>query len=128
MQNNADRVGRACVQSFRRYMAFCINRAACHCICIHIAVPVVDCGSVLFIVGDRTVASYCSQFIPGEIHRGLPQAEQLDKISDVYWNRFDVIYMGKIILASASPRRKMLLDWAEVEFEIRVKETDEQYP
>jgi septum formation protein len=33
-----------------------------------------------------------------------------------------------IILASQSPRRKQLLEWAEVSFEIIVKETDESYP
>lgn len=36
--------------------------------------------------------------------------------------------MKKIILASQSPRRKQLLEWAEVSFEIIVKETDESYP
>jgi septum formation protein len=36
--------------------------------------------------------------------------------------------MKKIILASQSPRRKMLLEWAEISFEVRVKETDENYP
>lgn len=36
--------------------------------------------------------------------------------------------MKKLILASQSPRRKMLLEWAEVEFEIKVKETDETFP
>ena len=33
-----------------------------------------------------------------------------------------------IILASQSPRRKQLLEWAEVSFEIIVEETDEFYP
>lgn len=36
--------------------------------------------------------------------------------------------MNTIILASQSPRRKQLLEWAEVPFEIVVKETDESYP
>lgn len=36
--------------------------------------------------------------------------------------------MQKIILASQSPRRKQLLEWAEVSFEIIVQETDESYP
>jgi septum formation protein len=36
--------------------------------------------------------------------------------------------MQKIILASQSPRRRQLLEWAEVPFEILVKETDESYP
>ncbi len=36
--------------------------------------------------------------------------------------------MNKIILASQSPRRKQLLEWAEVPFEVYVKETDEQFP
>lgn len=35
---------------------------------------------------------------------------------------------NSIILASQSPRRKQLLEWAEIPFEIIVKETDESYP
>jgi len=34
----------------------------------------------------------------------------------------------KIILASQSPRRKQLLEWAEVNFEVMVSDTDESYP
>ena len=36
--------------------------------------------------------------------------------------------MNRIILASASPRRHQLLQWAEVPYDILVKETDEMYP
>ncbi len=36
--------------------------------------------------------------------------------------------MQKIILASQSPRRKQLLEWAEIPFEIIIKSTDESYP
>ncbi|WP_290790958.1 Maf family protein [Flavihumibacter sp. UBA7668] len=36
--------------------------------------------------------------------------------------------MEKIILASQSPRRKQLLEWAEIPFEILVKETAEIFP
>jgi septum formation protein len=36
--------------------------------------------------------------------------------------------MKKIILASQSPRRKMLLQWAEIPFTVKVKETDETFP
>ena len=36
--------------------------------------------------------------------------------------------MQKIILASQSPRRKQLLEWAEIPFDIVVKETDETFP
>jgi septum formation protein len=36
--------------------------------------------------------------------------------------------MKKIILASGSPRRKMLLEWAELKFEIRVSDVDESFP
>ena len=36
--------------------------------------------------------------------------------------------MKKIILASQSPRRRQLLEWAEVPFEVIVKETAETYP
>jgi septum formation protein len=36
--------------------------------------------------------------------------------------------MNKIILASQSPRRKQLLEWAEIPFEIIVRDTDERFP
>src|SRR6476619_4441105 len=36
--------------------------------------------------------------------------------------------MANIILASQSPRRKQLLEWAEVDFDIIVQPTDETYP
>lgn len=36
--------------------------------------------------------------------------------------------MAPVILASASPRRKQLLEWAEVDFDIIVADTDESYP
>ncbi len=36
--------------------------------------------------------------------------------------------MERIILASQSPRRKQLLEWAEIPFDVMVKETDEMYP
>lgn len=36
--------------------------------------------------------------------------------------------MQPIILASQSPRRKQLLEWAEVPFTVLVKETDETFP
>lgn len=36
--------------------------------------------------------------------------------------------MNKIILASQSPRRKQLLEWAEIPFEIIIKGTSEDYP
>jgi septum formation protein len=39
-----------------------------------------------------------------------------------------IFLMNKIILASQSPRRKQLLEWAEVPFEVVVQETDENYP
>ncbi len=36
--------------------------------------------------------------------------------------------MAEIILASQSPRRKQLLQWAEIDFDIIVANTDETYP
>jgi septum formation protein len=36
--------------------------------------------------------------------------------------------MNKIILASGSPRRRQLLEWAEIPFEVVIKETDERFP
>lgn len=34
----------------------------------------------------------------------------------------------KIVLASQSPRRKQLLEWAEIDFDILTRETDETWP
>ncbi|RYD86965.1 MAG: septum formation protein Maf [Sphingobacteriales bacterium] len=36
--------------------------------------------------------------------------------------------MEKIILASQSPRRKQLLEWAEIDFDVMVSDTDESFP
>ena len=36
--------------------------------------------------------------------------------------------MKKIILASGSPRRRQLLTWAEIAFEVMTPATDESYP
>jgi septum formation protein len=36
--------------------------------------------------------------------------------------------MDRIILASRSPRRKQLLEWAELNFEVIVKDTEESWP
>lgn len=36
--------------------------------------------------------------------------------------------MQKIILASGSPRRKQLLEWAEIPFDVLVSDTDESFP
>src|SRR6218665_452137 len=36
--------------------------------------------------------------------------------------------MQKIILASGSPRRKQLLEWAEIDFEVLVSDADESFP
>lgn len=36
--------------------------------------------------------------------------------------------MDRIILASQSPRRRQLLEWAEIAFDVMVSETDESYP
>jgi septum formation protein len=41
---------------------------------------------------------------------------------------FLFLIMAPIILASQSPRRKQLLEWAEVNFEIVVSSTDESFP
>ena len=36
--------------------------------------------------------------------------------------------MERIVLASGSPRRRQLLEWAEIDFDVIVKETSESYP
>ena len=36
--------------------------------------------------------------------------------------------MKKIILASQSPRRRQLLEWAEIDFDVVISDTDESFP
>lgn len=36
--------------------------------------------------------------------------------------------MNSIVLASQSPRRRQLLEWAEIPFEVQVSQTDERFP
>ena len=45
-----------------------------------------------------------------------------------FYGFFLFLFMKKIILASQSPRRKQLLEWAEIPFDVVVKETDESFP
>lgn len=45
-----------------------------------------------------------------------------------FYGLFLFLSMKKIILASQSPRRKLLLEWAEVPFDIVVRTTDENFP
>jgi septum formation protein len=41
---------------------------------------------------------------------------------------FHTVMINTLILASQSPRRKQLLEWAEIPFEVVVSNTDETYP
>ena len=47
------------------------------------------------------------------------------KIANAVPGRF---HNRKIILASQSPRRRQLLEWAEIEFEVIIASTDESFP
>src|SRR6185295_7873198 len=62
----------------------------------------------------------------------ISQFKQYYKNRDADRHSIDGIFlfllMKKIILASGSPRRKQLLEWAEVPFEIMVRETSETFP
>ena len=49
-----------------------------------------------------------------------------DFINDLF--PFLFLVMAKYVLASQSPRRKQLLEWAEVDFEIIIEPTEETYP
>jgi septum formation protein len=49
-----------------------------------------------------------------------------DFIYVIFQNLF--LAMANFLLASQSPRRKQLLEWAEIDFEIMVHPTDESYP
>ena len=56
----------------------------------------------------------------------------MDKRGDACGDTFNdlllYLFMSRIILASQSPRRKQLLKWAEIPFEVKVSETDETFP
>src|SRR6185503_14346535 len=79
-----------------------------------------------------TLCAHIPQIVQSKNTKGLPPAQQLDQacyalryfINDI----FLFLPMNKIILASQSPRRKQLLEWAEIPFDIIVKPTSEDYP
>jgi septum formation protein len=79
-----------------------------------------------------SVVVYFFGIIQSFNNKRFSQPEQGDKISNAGRNHFHdlflFLFMKKIILASQSPRRKQLLEWAEVPFEVVVKETDETFP
>jgi septum formation protein len=57
----------------------------------------------------------------------MDQGRHADRYS--FHDLFLFLFMKpKIILASQSPRRKQLLEWAEIPFDVQVKETDEHFP
>ena len=70
--------------------------------------------------------------LPRKDASSISYTKQLNKVYHAHryfiYDLFQVLFMKKIILASKSPRRKQLLQWAEVEFDVVVKETDESYP
>src|SRR6185503_14357157 len=79
--------------------------------------------------------SFCfdiSSIVQSQNSKRLSSVKQLDKtcyadrhfINDI----FLFLPMNKIILASQSPRRKQLLEWAEVPFEVVVQDSDEHFP
>ena len=52
-----------------------------------------------------------------------------DASGNIIYAFFQLAYMKqKIILASQSPRRKQLLEWADIPFEVIVSDADESYP
>ena len=86
--------------------------------------------SIVFIIAPFVLIFL--SIIQSERSKRLSSFKQLDKTGNAYRDFindiFLFLFMNKIILASQSPRRKQLLEWAEIPFEIVVKETAEDYP
>jgi len=129
--------------------AYCMGCACCESICGNVAgyadsvagYSVRVCVAVKMVVGRWLLPGIgnCSfAFCVAQVYKsrnctGFWQVEWYDQNGDAFRHTVDGIFvtkqqMKRIILASKSPRRKMLLEWAEIPFEVRVKDTDEKYP
>jgi septum formation protein len=130
MPHNAYRMGSKRSQTVRRNLALCFTSSLYDRFCIYTSIQLVDHGHLLFTLCHSSIALYNSQIIPGAADLRVPASQQVDQSGYVYGHSVNDIFlfMKKIVLASQSPRRKMLLEWAEVEFEVRVTETDESFP
>ena len=95
-------------------------------------ISLVGARSLQHPAGYFALAVYFISFIPCHIRSTVSSLEFNDQIGNVYRDFVDDFFlfsfMNKIILASQSPRRKQLLEWAEVPFEIVVRDTDERFP
>ncbi len=81
---------------------------------------------------DPTPGRHSAAFVQGGFAIRLSPAQHRYETCNVGWYLINVIFyfisMQKIILASQSPRRKQLLEWAEIEFEVMVSNVDETIP
>lgn len=113
-------------------MVSSLDKYGCYCNDIYAAVQVVATHNLLHRCYHFAIG-YC--FIEIEKQFNYPAVSSIEhyhQAGNVYRHSFHDIFlfqpMTKIILASQSPRRKQLLEWAEVPFEVMVAETDEHFP
>ena len=93
------------------------------------------CGSAVLYFRDHFPAivilkQLSKASVPPDYHHvsRLVKLVMLTGIFPWYFLNFTRSRYEKIILASQSPRRKQLLEWAEVDFDVIVSDSDETYP
>lgn len=98
-----------------------------------IAVPLVADNRIYLFPCDLSYSPCHKKTIPRYRDCTVSQAQPIDQIHyDDGHSVHDILkilyFMDRIILASASPRRKQLLEWAEIPFDVQPSDADELIP
>lgn len=134
MPHDADSLGNECSKSICGTLAGCINGIGYRCAGICIPVSMVVAEFIQYGFDYSSIGIYILSVVQGRYSTAVSPAKHTYKICHDDRNFFYPVFpllslsMQPIILASQSPRRKQLLEWAEIPFEIVVKSTDEHYP
>src|SRR5262249_36400450 len=96
---------------------------------IYCPVSLVVADAILYCFDHSPIGIYVFKIVQSHDSGAVSLFKQYHQDCDAHRRSFNglflFLFMKKIILASGSPRRKQLLEWAEVPFEILVRETDE---
>ena len=114
-------------------MAGCINSGGACVIYLCDIVKMAGGGGICAGIGSNAVDNDIAEIIQCRNSKPVSFHQHMDKIGNAdryyFYDFFKMAcIMERIVLASQSPRRKQLLEWAEVPFDIVIKETDELYP
>ena len=130
--HHAGCMGSKCHKSLYGCLAGRIDQHGHYRYGIYPSVQVVAAGRLVY-RGDPSPIKYCISTTPEQRSaQTISPVKCPDQTGYADGYRFHDLFlfqsMNTIILASQSPRRKQLLEWAEIPFEIVVQESDEHFP